>query len=78
MAEKKSTEYAKDYTKPKLREQLKEQIKQGSKGGEAGHWSARKSQLLKHEYEKNGGDYKHKGTLTSEQKHLKQWSKKDS
>jgi hypothetical protein len=47
-----------NYTDPALRERLKEEIKAGDKGGKPGQWSARKSQLLAHEYEKAGGGYK--------------------
>jgi hypothetical protein len=67
-------EYAKDYTHPHLRQELKEKIKASSKGGKEGQWSARKSQLLKKEYEAAGGDYKHKDKLTSSQRNLKKWT----
>lgn len=53
-----SDNYEEKYTKPELRRQLKEEIKQSDKGGEPGQWSARKSQLLVQEYEKQGGGYK--------------------
>ncbi len=55
MAQKKKAE---KYTKPDLRETLKEEIKQSDKGGKKGQWSARKSQLLVQEYEKQEGGYK--------------------
>ncbi len=60
------------YTEPELREKIKAAIREGDKGGKPGQWSARKSQLLVHEYEKQGGGY------TTEkrddvQKHLEQW-----
>ena len=77
MNKKTANDYQKDYTRPDLREKLKEEIKQGDKGGKTGQWSARKSQLLKQAYENEGGDYKHKGTLSSAQKSLHQWSKED-
>jgi hypothetical protein len=70
-------DYAKDYTDPELRERLKEEIKAGDKGGASGKWSARKSQLLTQEYEKQGGDYKHKDEPTEAQRSLKQWSDED-
>lgn len=62
-----------NYTKPDLREQLKNEIMAGEKGGKAGQWSARKAQLLAHEYEKAGGGYKddHK---TESQEHLSTWT----
>lgn len=67
-------DYEKDYTDPELRERLKEEIKQSDKGGAPGKWSARKSQLLTQEYEKQGGDYKHKDQPTEQQRSLKQWT----
>ncbi|OJX11167.1 MAG: hypothetical protein BGO77_03915 [Caedibacter sp. 37-49] len=74
MARKSIADYAEDYTDPKLRFKLKEEIKEGSKGGKAGEWSARKSQLLKHAYEKHKGGYKHSGEKTKEQKNLQDWT----
>lgn len=61
------------YTKPDLRARLKDQIQAGEKGGRAGQWSARKSQLLAHEYEAQGGGYtgKKRGT---QQKNLEKWT----
>lgn len=70
-------DYAKDYTKPELREKLKQEIQDSDKGGKPGQWSARKSQLLTQEYEKQGGDYRHKGSKTSSQKHLDSWQKEE-
>ena len=70
-------DYEDDYTKPKLREKLKEEIKDGDKGGKPGQWSARKSQLLTHEYEEHGGGYKHEGEKTEAQKSLEQWTEED-
>lgn len=51
-------DYDEKYTDPDLRRKLKDEIQAGSKGGKKGQWSARKSQLLVHEYEKHGGGYK--------------------
>jgi hypothetical protein len=60
------------YTKPELREKIKKQVAAGDKGGRASQWSARKAQLLAHEYEAQGGGYKH--PRNAAQKSLKQWS----
>ena len=46
------------YTKPTLRKQIFERIKAGSKGGAPGQWSARKAQMVAHQYKKAGGGYK--------------------
>ncbi len=62
---------ADNYTDPALREKVKEQVIAGDKGGRAGQWSARKAQLVAHEYEAQGGGYKH--ARTDAQKSLKQW-----
>lgn len=71
-ASKKSSKgIAENYTKPELREKLKEQVLAGDKGGRAGQWSARKAQLVAHEYEAQGGGYKH--ARTDAQKSLKDW-----
>jgi hypothetical protein len=70
-------DYEKDYTHPELRERLKEEIKQSDKGGASGKWSARKSQLLTQEYEKQGGGYRHPDEPTEGQKSLKQWTDED-
>ncbi|MDX1654058.1 MAG: hypothetical protein R3310_02475 [Candidatus Competibacteraceae bacterium] len=71
-----SDDYQEKYTKPQLRRRLKEEIKASDKGGKPGRWSARKSQLLVQEYEKQGGDYKkrHKDQAA---RSLEQWSKQD-
>jgi hypothetical protein len=45
------------YTKPKLREAIKDDLKSSGKGGKPGQWSARKSQMLVQDYEKQGGGY---------------------
>ncbi|MCT7660013.1 DUF5872 domain-containing protein [Mycobacterium deserti] len=60
-----------EYTKPELRERIKEQIKASDKGGKKGQWSARKSQLLIQEYERQGGGYK--GPKDKRQKSLEKW-----
>eukprot|EP01119_Soliformovum_irregulare_P008466 TRINITY_DN21584_c0_g1_i1.p1 TRINITY_DN21584_c0_g1~~TRINITY_DN21584_c0_g1_i1.p1 ORF type:complete len:143 (+),score=10.02 TRINITY_DN21584_c0_g1_i1:436-864(+) len=72
---KESKDYEKDYTKPELRAELKDKIMAGEAGGKSGEWSARKSQILKREYEKAGGGYKHPGKLTASQKSMKKWNK---
>lgn len=64
---------ANNYTKPALREKLKAKIKRGAKGGEAGQWSARKAQLLAHEYKAEGGGYK-SGARSEAQHHLESWT----
>lgn len=45
------------YTRPELREKIKDELKRSGKGGKPGQWSARKSQLLVQEYERQGGGY---------------------
>jgi hypothetical protein len=67
-------DYARDYTHPELRERLKEEIKQSDKGGASGKWSARKSQMLTQEYEKQGGGYRHPDQPTDAQRSLEQWT----
>ncbi len=62
-----------NYDKPDLRATLKEQITVGDKGGKPGQWSARKAQLLTHEYEKAGGGYLH-DERTESQQHLQEWT----
>ena len=64
-----------NYTDPELREKLKEEIKAGDKGGKPGQWSARKAQLLAHEYEAQGGGYE--GPKTGPQEHLGEWTKEE-
>ena len=68
-------DYEEKYTEPELRERLKEEIKQSDKGGKPGQWSARKSQLLAREYEKQGGGYK--GEKDESQKHLEKWTEEE-
>lgn len=67
--------YEQTYTHPRMREDIKEQIKASDKGGEPGQWSARKSQLLKQEYEKRGGGYK--GEKEQSQRELTEWSQEE-
>ncbi len=67
---------ATNYDKPDLREKLKEEIKAGDKGGKPGQWSARKAQLLTHEYEKAGGGYLD-DKRTDAQQHLEKWTDED-
>ncbi|MCV7170995.1 hypothetical protein O6P37_17420 [Mycobacterium sp. CPCC 205372] len=64
-----------EYTDPELRERIKEEIKASDKGGKKGQWSARKSQLLTQEYERQGGGYR--GPKDDRQKSLEQWGKED-
>lgn len=59
------------YTEPELREHIKEEVLAGDKGGNPGQWSARKAQLVAHEYEAEGGGYK--GGRDETQKSLKDW-----
>ena len=63
---------AENYTKPELREKIKKQVLAGDKGGRAGQWSARKAQLVAHEYASQGGGYKHSRNATQES--LKDWT----
>lgn len=70
MATKKTSDPS-QYTKPDLREKLKKKVVAGDKGGNPGQWSARKAQLLAHEYEEAGGGYKK--PRTGAQKSLKKW-----
>ncbi|WP_409332907.1 hypothetical protein [Trujillonella humicola] len=77
MSGKTAEDYAEDYTDPELRARLKEEIRAGDRGGRAGQWSARKSQLLAHEYEAAGGGYRHEGERTQSQRQLQQWSDED-
>ena len=68
---------AEDYADPELRARLKEEIKAGDRGGRPGQWSARKSQLLAHEYEAHGGGYRHEGERTQSQEHLREWTEQE-
>ena len=60
------------YTNPTLREHIKQRIMNGDKGGRPNQWSARKAQLLAHEYEKAGGGYI--GSKSPAQKSLSKWT----
>ena len=59
------------YTDPALRERIKKRVVAGDKGGNPGQWSARKAQLVAHEYEAEGGGYK--GGRDETQKSLQEW-----
>lgn len=65
-----------NYTDPELRQKLKDRIMAGDKGGKPDQWSARKAQLLKQEYEKEGGGYK-SSKKTAAQKDLANWTDED-
>lgn len=60
-----------NYTKPELREKIKREVIAGDKGGRPGQWSARKAQLVAHEYAAEGGEYKH--PRNEAQQSLKDW-----
>ena len=62
----------KNYDKPELREQIKAKVMAGDKGGRPGQWSARKAQLVAHEYEAAGGGYT--AEKSDAQQHLQQWT----
>jgi hypothetical protein len=68
-------DYEDKYTHPQLREEIKEEIKASDKGGKEGQWSARKSQLLTQEYEKQGGGYE--GEKGESQKDLDNWTEEE-
>ena len=68
--------YAEKYTKPDLRRQIKDELMQSDKGGKPGQWSARKSQLLVQEYEKQGGGYK-KDRKDDAAKSLEEWGEQN-
>lgn len=75
-ADKSPKKPASNYDKPDLREKLKTEIIAGDKGGKPGQWSARKAQLLTHEYEKAGGGYL-TDKRTESQQHLEKWTDED-
>ena len=77
MSGKTADDYRDDYTEPELRARLKEELKAGDRGGQPGQWSARKSQLLTSEYEKQGGGYRHEGERTEAQQYLQEWTEQD-
>ena len=68
--------YEEKYTKPDLRRKIKDELMESDKGGKPGQWSARKSQLLVQEYEKQGGGYK-KDEKDDAAKSLEEWSEQD-
>ncbi|MEL7078302.1 MAG: hypothetical protein AAGK10_03505 [Cyanobacteria bacterium J06555_3] len=68
--------YEQKYTKPDLRRQIKDELMQSDKGGKPGQWSARKSQLLVQEYEKQGGGYK-KQNKDEAAKSLEEWGEQN-
>lgn len=65
-------DYDEKYTNPELRRKLKAELEASDKGGRVGEWSARKSQLLAQEYERQGGDYI--GDKDERQKSLETWT----
>jgi hypothetical protein len=75
MAGRHPKDWAEKYTDPDLRGRLKDEVQAGDKGGKPGQWSARKSQLLKAAYEREGGGYL--GEKDATQQHLSQWSRED-
>jgi len=75
VATKHPKDWAKKYTDPDLRARLKDEVQADDKGGKPGQWSARKAQLLKAAYEREGGAYL--GEKDATQQHLSQWSGED-
>ncbi len=75
MAAEHPKDWAEKYTDPDLRSRLKDEVKADDKGGKPGQWSARKSQLLKAAYEREGGGYL--GEKDASQQHLSQWTEED-
>ena len=71
-----SDNYEEKYTKPDLRRQIKDELMESDKGGKPGQWSARKSQLLVQEYEKQGGGYK-KDDKDEAAESLEAWGEQD-
>ncbi|MGB3800995.1 MAG: Rho termination factor N-terminal domain-containing protein [Lewinella sp.] len=68
--------YEEKNTKPDLRRRIKQELQEGDKGGDPGQWSARKSQMLVQEYEKQGGGYKSDKKDDAAQS-LQQWTKNE-
>ncbi len=62
---------SKTYTKPELRDKIKAEVLAGDKGGNPGQWSARKAQIVAHQYEAAGGGYKK--PRNESQQSLKEW-----
>jgi hypothetical protein len=75
MAGKHPKDWATKYTDPDLRARLKDEVQADDKGGRPGQWSARKSQLLKAAYEREGGGYL--GEKDESQRHLSQWTQEE-
>ena len=75
MATKHPKDWADKYTDPDLRARLKDEVQADDKGGKPGQWSARKAQLLKAAYEREGGAYL--GEKDATQQHLSRWSEED-
>ncbi|GAB2581008.1 hypothetical protein [Microlunatus antarcticus] len=75
MASKHPKGWDQKYTDPDLRGRLKDEVQADDKGGKPGQWSARKAQLLKAAYEREGGGYL--GEKDETQQHLSQWSGED-
>lgn len=71
-----SDHYEEKYTKPELRREIKDELMESDKGGKPGQWSARKSQLLVQEYEKQGGGYK-QDEKDEAAKSLEEWGEQD-
>ena len=67
----KKTSSAEKYSDPALRERIKTKVIREGKGGRPGQWSARKAQMVAHEYESAGGTYK--GGRDSTQESLTEW-----
>lgn len=67
----KKTSTTDKYTDPALRERIKAKVIREDKGGRAGQWSARKAQMVAHEYEAEGGKYR--GGRDDKQKSLTAW-----
>jgi hypothetical protein len=70
-----SNKQTEKYNKPELRDKIKQELKQSDKGGKPGQWSARKSQLLVKEYEKQGGGYT--GEKDEKAHSLEEWTKQE-
>ena len=68
-------DYEEKYTKPDLRRRIKDELMDSDKGGKPGQWSARKSQMLVKEYERQGGGYK--GDKDEAAKSLEKWTEND-
>lgn len=70
-----TTDSDEKYTEPELRRKLKAELQASAKGGKKGQWSARKSQLLVQEYEKQGGGYR--GEKDEAAKSLETWTEEN-